>query len=165
MLTLVPWRGRALVGTSQSAHARRARRHRRSRAAEVDAFIAEANDAFPALQLTRADVTLVHRGIVPAVETRGGSAGAEAVAGDSGSRHRRRRRRDDGHRREVHDRPRASPSATSRSSARRSASVCARRARPTTALPGAGIADHEALAIETARDAPARCSARRRSAI
>jgi glycerol-3-phosphate dehydrogenase len=32
----------------------------------VAAFIAELNQAFPALDLTRADVTMVHRGVVPA---------------------------------------------------------------------------------------------------
>ena len=35
--------------------------------ADVAAFIAELNFAFPSLDLTGADVTLVHRGIVPAV--------------------------------------------------------------------------------------------------
>jgi hypothetical protein len=34
-------------------------------ASAIDAFIAEANSAFPALKLTGGDVTLVHRGVVP----------------------------------------------------------------------------------------------------
>ena len=67
MLTLVPWRGRAIIGTGQSKTLV-APDATGVTAAEVDAFIAEANQAFPALRLTRDDVTLVHRGIVPAVE-------------------------------------------------------------------------------------------------
>jgi glycerol-3-phosphate dehydrogenase len=65
-LFLVPWRRRALFGTWES-----------SRACdlgdtavdpgEVGAFIGELNEAFPALDLTIDDVTLVHRGVVPAV--------------------------------------------------------------------------------------------------
>ena len=65
-LFLVPWRRRALFGTWES-----------SRAcdlgdtavdpADVGAFIGELNEAFPALDLTLDDVTLVHRGVVPAV--------------------------------------------------------------------------------------------------
>jgi glycerol-3-phosphate dehydrogenase len=35
--------------------------------AEIAAFIAELNQAFPALDLTLADVTLVHQGVVPAI--------------------------------------------------------------------------------------------------
>jgi glycerol-3-phosphate dehydrogenase len=64
-LFLVPWRDRALFGTWES-----------DRTCDPDdtgvaqndvaAFIAELNQAFPALDLTPADITLVHRGIVPA---------------------------------------------------------------------------------------------------
>ena len=64
-LFLVPWRERALFGTWES-----------DRTCDPDdtgvhegdvvAFIAELNQAFPALDLTLADVTLVHRGVVPA---------------------------------------------------------------------------------------------------
>jgi hypothetical protein len=65
-LFLVPWRDRALFGTWESdrecdpgdtAVAER----------DVAQFIAELNQAFPALDLSMADVTLVHRGVVPAV--------------------------------------------------------------------------------------------------
>ena len=35
--------------------------------ADVVDFIAELNDAFPSLNLTLADVTPVHRGLVPAI--------------------------------------------------------------------------------------------------
>jgi glycerol-3-phosphate dehydrogenase len=65
-LFLVPWRERAVFGTWESdtvcdpddtgVHDK-----------EVAAFIAELNQAFPALDLTPADITLVHRGVVPAV--------------------------------------------------------------------------------------------------
>jgi glycerol-3-phosphate dehydrogenase len=64
-LFLVPWRDRALFGTWES-----------DRTCEPDdtsvperdvaAFIGELNQAFPALDLSMADVTLVHRGVVPA---------------------------------------------------------------------------------------------------
>ena len=64
-LFLVPWRERALFGTWES-----------DRVCDPDdttieerdlaAFITELNQAFPALDLTMADVTLVHRGVVPA---------------------------------------------------------------------------------------------------
>jgi glycerol-3-phosphate dehydrogenase len=64
-LFMVPWRERAVFGTWES--------HRLSQPGEpevadqeVAEFIAELNDAFPALDLSPADVTLVHRGVVPA---------------------------------------------------------------------------------------------------
>jgi glycerol-3-phosphate dehydrogenase len=150
MLTLVPWRGRALVGTSQSASLARPEDVEAS-ATEVDGFIAEANHAFPALKLTRSDVTLVHRGVVPASLERDGRAGlrtesqvldhatdgaAEAIS-VVGVKYTTARR--------VAERvtdllgrklnKRISPSRTS-----------------LTVLPGAGIADHEALAIATGRE-------------
>ena len=74
-LFLVPWRDRALFGTWES-----------DRTCDPDdtgvqerdvaAFIAELNQAFPALDLTLDDVTLVHRGVVPAA-VRGGRVGLE----------------------------------------------------------------------------------------
>jgi glycerol-3-phosphate dehydrogenase len=74
-LFLVPWRERALFGTWES-----------ERTCDPDdttieerdlaAFIAELNQAFPALDLTMADVTLVHRGVVPA-SVHGGRVGLE----------------------------------------------------------------------------------------
>ena len=150
MLTLVPWRGRALIGTSQSAtfvqpgdtpvHA-----------SEIDAFLADANHAFPALRLSRNEITLVHRGIVPAVSGRGGVAelrsdteiidhGGEGAAGAISVV--------------------AVKYTTARAVAERVGHLVGKQlgrrlpASPTarTPLPGAGIADHEALAIETARD-------------
>ncbi len=148
MLTLTPWRGRAVVGTSQSAQLVRPD-DTRVTVADVEAFIREANEAFPALRLTRADVTLVHRGVVPAI-VRGGvpdlkpspeildhaGEGAEGAMTVIGVKY-----------------------TTARGVAERAVAVAAKRIgkrlRPsrtaTAILPGAGIADHEALAIEMAR--------------
>jgi len=65
MLTLTPWHGRALVGTMQRDELATGPDETLTDA-DVDRAIAEGNSAFPALKATRADVTLVHRGIVPA---------------------------------------------------------------------------------------------------
>jgi glycerol-3-phosphate dehydrogenase len=62
---LVPWRERALFGTWESdriCDPDEATVDER----DVAAFISELNQAFPALDLSLADVTLVHRGVVPA---------------------------------------------------------------------------------------------------
>lgn len=64
-LFLVPWRGRALFGTWESQKPPEAGAAETS-SVEVNSFIAELNQAFPALDLNLSDVTLVHRGIVPA---------------------------------------------------------------------------------------------------
>jgi glycerol-3-phosphate dehydrogenase len=149
MLTLVPWRGRALVGTSQSSTFVQPD-DTAVPGSEIDAFIADANHAFPALHLSHADLTLVHRGIVPAVagrsgrpelkpsteildHARDGAAGALTLIGVKYT--------------------------TARGVAERvGKAIAARLGRRLPAsrtalapLPGAGIADHEALAIETAR--------------
>jgi len=64
-LFLVPWRERALFGTWESqttcdpCDAKVDER-------EVASFVTELNQAFPSLDLTLKDVTLVHRGVVPA---------------------------------------------------------------------------------------------------
>src|SRR6187200_1488919 len=71
MLTLTPWRGRALVGTSQSSSFVQPG-DTAVTAGEIDRFIAEANHAFPALRLQRGDITLIHRGVVPAIARRDG---------------------------------------------------------------------------------------------
>ena len=70
-LFLVPWRGRALIGTWESAAAMESGPVDAT-GDEVASFIGELNQAFPALDLTLSDVTLVHRGLVPAVRTAGG---------------------------------------------------------------------------------------------
>ena len=66
-LFLVPWRERALFGTWESARACSAE-DGGVNDSDVTSFIAELNFAFPSLDLTGADVTLVHRGIVPAAQ-------------------------------------------------------------------------------------------------
>ncbi|CAN5802452.1 glycerol-3-phosphate dehydrogenase [soil metagenome] len=151
MLTLTPWRGRAVIGTGQSEQLVEADDVGIT-AAEIDAFIAQANEAFPALKLTRADVRLVHRGAVPAEQKEGrkpelraapeirdhsqdGAKGAMTVIGVKYT--------------------------TARGVAERAVNAAAgilgrrvpRSRTATTTLPGAAIADHEALAIETARAA------------
>ena len=151
MLTLVPWRGKAIVGTGQSAAPVTSSTDSTITAAELESFIADANHAFPALKLAPADVTLVHRGLVPAVARRDGTADLlpNSLILDHGSE--------------------GAPGAvtvvgakytTARAVAERLANRVGRflgkalgRSRSATAvLPFAGIADHEALAIETGRD-------------
>ena len=149
MLTLVPWRGRAIIGTGQSTTLVEPDAAGVS-ASEVEAFITEVNQAFPALRLTRDAVTLVHRGIVPAAETSHGAptllstpiiydhaadnvAGAFTVIGVKYTTARR-----------------VAQTVTERVAKRLGKRLAPSRTA-TTVLPGAGIADHEALAIETAR--------------
>lgn len=64
-LFLVPWKGRALFGTWESP-ATCSPGDTTISPAHLDSFITELNQAFPAFPLTRDDVTLVHRGVVPA---------------------------------------------------------------------------------------------------
>jgi glycerol-3-phosphate dehydrogenase len=149
MLTAVPWRGYALVGTSQSRTFVEPGETGVS-AADVEALIADANIAFPALQLSPADVRLVHRGLVPAVRGRSGvpelrmvpevydhaADGAEGAFSIAGAKY-----------------------SSARGVAERVTTLVARRLGKrvppsrtgTHILPGAGIADHEALAIERCR--------------
>jgi glycerol-3-phosphate dehydrogenase len=149
MLTLVPWRGFGLVGTGQSQSFADPEDTGAS-AAEIATLIADANIAFPALKLTPEDVRLVHRGLVPAVKGRNGvpelrmmpevydhasdgSPGAFSIAGAKYSSARG-----------VAER-------TTTMVARRLGKRIAPSRTATTLLPGAGIADHEALAIERCR--------------
>jgi glycerol-3-phosphate dehydrogenase len=74
LLLVTPWRGRLIVGTSHSDRPSEADDLSVSRA-EVAAFVDEVNSAFPALALTEHDVTLVHRGVVPAERDRRGVLG------------------------------------------------------------------------------------------
>lgn len=149
MLTAVPWRGYALVGTSQSQTFAQPGDTGAS-AAEVATLIADANSAFPALKLTADDIRLVHRGLVPAVKGKNGIPDLRMIP-------------------EIFDHARdGSPGAFTIASAKySSARGVAERAigqvarqigkrvalsrTATTVLPGAGIADHEALAIERCR--------------
>jgi glycerol-3-phosphate dehydrogenase len=144
MLTLVPWRGRALVGTSQSAQIVDSGNLAVTQT-EIDAFTSDANVAFPALKLSSSDVTLVHRGLVPAI-VRNGRPDLKPSA-------------------EIIDHGNGGITVigvkftTARGVAERAIRVVARRLgcrlspsrTATTPLPGAAIADHEALAIETGR--------------
>ncbi len=65
-LFLVPSRGQALVGTWESGDPR-GPDDAGVRTADLERFLLEIHEAFPSLGLTPHDVTLVHRGIVPAV--------------------------------------------------------------------------------------------------
>jgi glycerol-3-phosphate dehydrogenase len=69
-LVLLPWQGRTLVGTSESSDERQPD-DQEARRTEMLAFLADVNETFPALHLQPEEVTLVHRGIVPAAETAG----------------------------------------------------------------------------------------------
>jgi glycerol-3-phosphate dehydrogenase len=148
MLTLVPWRTRALVGTSHSASFA-APGDTEVTAAEIAAFIAEANEAFPGLKLTSADVTLVHRGVLPATagrngrpellaapeildHTADGAPGAFTVVGIKYTTARG-----------VAER------VTTRVAGRLGKRVPSSRTG-SRLLPGAGIADHESVALRTA---------------
>ena len=64
-LVLLPWQGRSLVGTSESSDLRQPG-DQHARRDEVAAFVGDINQTFPALGLKLEEVTLVHRGIVPA---------------------------------------------------------------------------------------------------
>lgn len=79
-LFLVPWRDRALFGTWESDRTCDPDDPAVSER-DVAAFIAELNQAFPALDLSMADVTLVHHGVVPAAVhgDRVGLAGHEQI--------------------------------------------------------------------------------------
>lgn len=69
-LVLLPWQGRTLVGTSESSDTREPG-DQEARRGEVDAFLADVNNTFPALGLKAEEITLVHRGIVPAATANG----------------------------------------------------------------------------------------------
>lgn len=148
MLTLVPWQGRALVGTAQSDGFVQAGDPTVT-AAEIDAFIADANVAFPALHLTRGDVTLVHRGIVPAAR---GKRGVELLGSPEIRDHG-----GDGAPFSLsvigvkYTTARAVGARAAAAAAKRLGRSTRRTNTDTAILPGAGISDHEALTIETAR--------------
>ena len=65
MLTYVGWRGRALIGTSQSDQRMPPDAAPPDRG-EVLAFLADINNAFPSLKLQPSEITLVHHALVPA---------------------------------------------------------------------------------------------------
>jgi glycerol-3-phosphate dehydrogenase len=69
-LVMLPWQGRTLVGTSESPDERQPD-DQSARREEVNAFLTDINETFPALGLRPDEVTLVHRGIVPAAAANG----------------------------------------------------------------------------------------------
>jgi glycerol-3-phosphate dehydrogenase len=69
-LFLVPWRGRAVFGTWQAASPCRPEETGIVEA-DVVAFIREINEAFPSLDVRPNDVTMIHRGIVPGITSKG----------------------------------------------------------------------------------------------
>jgi glycerol-3-phosphate dehydrogenase len=75
-LFLVPCRNKAIFGTWESALPCAAGDGAPSEA-EIASFIAELNEAFPSLDLEMNDVTLVHRGAVPAAVGRDGRVSLE----------------------------------------------------------------------------------------
>jgi glycerol-3-phosphate dehydrogenase len=78
-LFLVPWKNRALFGTWESNQLSGEGDGSVTRVsdAEVTAFVNEINQAFPSMKLTLSDVTLVHRGLVPATTSRSGKVELE----------------------------------------------------------------------------------------
>jgi glycerol-3-phosphate dehydrogenase len=74
LLLIMPWHGRMLVGTSHSDQPADPG-DLAVRRSELRDFVDEVNSAFPALGLTPGEVTLVHRGVVPAVRDRRGVLG------------------------------------------------------------------------------------------
>ena len=145
MLTLVPWRGCALIGTSQTP-VTGTMSAARVTSAEVAAFVADANSAFPALGLTPARVSLVHRGVVPAAA----AGSSDLRTGGSVIEHRGRSAFSVLGLKYTTARGIAQQTVDA---VARSIKVAVRPSRTaSTTLPGAGIADHEALAIETARE-------------
>lgn len=65
MLTLVGWRGRALIGTHQSDRLVPLDAQPPDRE-EILAFLADINQAFPSLKLQPSEIALVHHALVPA---------------------------------------------------------------------------------------------------
>jgi glycerol-3-phosphate dehydrogenase len=149
MLTLVPWRGKAIVGTWQSVRVATPAESD-VKAEEIERFIDDANHAFPALKVTLHDVSLIHRGLVPAVARDDESAemlsrsqildhaseGADGAFTVVGAKYTTAR---------------AAAEQVTRLVGRKLGKPLGPSRTATTVLPGAGIADHEALAIETAR--------------
>ena len=63
-LCLVPWRGACLVGTAHMPYTG-SPDALQSTEDDVESLIADVNDAYPRAELTRDDVRLVHRGLLP----------------------------------------------------------------------------------------------------
>ncbi len=69
-LVMVPWRDRTIIGTSESNSERSPDDQAASRA-EVAGFLEEINETFPGMKIQLDEVTLVHRGVVPAARKGG----------------------------------------------------------------------------------------------
>ena len=69
-LVLAPWCGRAIIGTGESA-ARCSPDSRGVTDEELQMFLGEINTTFPNLNLRYDEISLVHRGVVPAVRRNG----------------------------------------------------------------------------------------------
>jgi glycerol-3-phosphate dehydrogenase len=65
-LILLPWQARTLVGTSESADEQKAD-DQQARRTEVLRFVTEINETCAGFSLDASEISLVHRGIVPAV--------------------------------------------------------------------------------------------------
>jgi glycerol-3-phosphate dehydrogenase len=76
MLFIVPWEGRVVAGTSHGQDTC-GPEDTAVTSAELAWFIAQVNEAFPALRLRPDEVTLVHRGVVPAARGRRGELALE----------------------------------------------------------------------------------------
>jgi len=72
MLTAVPWRGRVLIGTHQSA-AFIDHEETRPPVEALEAFLSDLNQTFPIFKVGPHDIRMIHHGLTPA-ETRGGRA-------------------------------------------------------------------------------------------
>jgi glycerol-3-phosphate dehydrogenase len=72
----VPWMGRAVFGTWESSRAVQAA-GAGPPDSEVSSFVEELNRTFPGLALSRAEVTLVHHGLVPAARPASGRVALE----------------------------------------------------------------------------------------
>jgi glycerol-3-phosphate dehydrogenase len=66
-LVMLPWQGRTLVGTSESVVEQKPDDQQALRS-DVSTFLAEINETFSGFGLDASEVSLVHRGIVPAVK-------------------------------------------------------------------------------------------------
>jgi glycerol-3-phosphate dehydrogenase len=69
-LFVVPWRDVSILGTSHDAHEGSADQLRVSRW-DLEAFLKDAREAFPHVDLTADDVRLIHRGLLPMVSGEG----------------------------------------------------------------------------------------------
>jgi glycerol-3-phosphate dehydrogenase len=69
-LFIVPWRNISICGTSHDVH-KGAASDLTVTGADLDAFLADGRRAFPRARLTRDDVLLVHRGLLPMVSGNG----------------------------------------------------------------------------------------------